>query len=91
METAFGGGLQCLLETRSALCVPEDRDASLVHLYPALWADELLEEAPYLLLGTCLTVELPTAGTLPCDPSPEAAYLPVALDTVASDQGIMKS
>ena len=62
-----------------------------MHLYPALGAYELLEEASHLPLGAGFAVELPAARTLPCDPSPEAADLPVALDAVASDQVTIKS
>jgi len=75
----------------SVLCVPWDRDAALVHLYPALGADELLKETSYLLLGTRFTVELSAARALPRDPSTEAADLPVALDAVASDQTDIES
>ena len=73
-------------ESDSRLGVPEDWDASLVHLYPALGADELFEEAPHLPLRAGVTVELPASGTLPRYPPPETPDLPVALDTVAPDQ-----
>ena len=75
----------------SALCVPEDRDASLVHLYPAFGTDELLEEAPHLPLRAGFAVELPAARTLPRYPSAETTHLPVALDAVASDQTAIES
>ena len=76
--------------TDSVLGVPEDRDSSLVHLYPALGADELLEEAPHLLLRAGLAVELPAARALPRDPSAEPSDLPVTLDAVASYQSDIK-
>ena len=68
---------------------PEDRDAALVHLHPALGADELLEEAPHPLLWTDVAVELAAARTMPSDPPSEPADLTVALDAESPDQSAL--
>jgi hypothetical protein len=62
-----------------------------VHLYPAFGTDQLLEEAPYLPLGTGLTIELAAAGALPGDPLVEdGPDRLVALEAVTADQANRK-
>src|SRR6267143_2159516 len=64
------------------------REAALLHLYPALGADELLEQPPDPIFRAVLAPDLPASGALPEGRPEETAYLLPALCAKAADHDV---